>query len=151
MDINSFISGFTEGEGCFCVSFSRRAKLNTSIEVRPSFAISQNKRNLKLLKQIQKVFNCGSIRFSRKDQNYKYEVRAINDLIKKVIPFFEKHPLMGVKADDFQKFKIICDLIYKNQHRNYEKLKEIIELAYQINQSGKRKYQLKELLKHMTR
>ena len=68
-----------------------------------------------------------------------------------MIPFFEKYPLMGIKQEDFQKFKKVCDLIYQNQHRNKEKPKEIIELAYQINHSGKRKYQLKELLRHMTR
>ena len=151
MDVNSFISGFTEGEGCFCVSFSRRAKLNTGIEVRPSFAISQHKRNLKLLQLIHSVFKCGAIRYSNADQNYKYEVRSIADLMKIVNPFFEKHPLMGVKNQDFQNFKKVCEMVYANQHRNKEKLRELIELAYQINSSGKRKYKKEELLKHIAR
>src|SRR5450759_5257838 len=106
MDKNSFISGLVEGEGCFCVSFSRRAKLNTGIEVRPSFSISQNKRNLPLIKEIHTVFNCGSVRFSRGDQTYKFEVRSIADLMKIVIPFFESNPLMGAKKKDFDNFKI---------------------------------------------
>ena len=89
MDVNSFISGFTEGEGCFCISFSRRAKLNTGIEVRPSFAISQHKRNFKLLQLIHSVFKCGAIRYSNRDQNYKFEVRSIADLIKIINPFLK--------------------------------------------------------------
>ena len=149
MDKNSFISGFVEGEGCFCVSFSRRAKLNTGIEVRPSFSISQNKRNLPLIKEVHKVFNCGSIRFSRGDQTYKFEVRSIKDLVKIVIPFFEKSPLPGVKKEDFNNFKQVCEMVYQNLHRNKDKLKELIEIAYKINCSGKRKYNKNDLLKHI--
>ena len=149
MDKNSFISGFVEGEGCFCVSFSRRAKLNTGIEVRPSFSISQNKRNLPLIQDVHKVFNCGSIRFSRNDQTYKFEVRSIKDLIKIVIPFFEKSPLLGAKKEDFNNFKQVCEMVYQNLHRNKDKLKELIDLAYKINCSGKRKYNKNDLLKHI--
>ncbi len=151
MDIGSFISGFTEGEGCFCISFSRRAKMNTGIEVRPSFSISQNKRNLELLKKINHFFRCGAIRFSRRDQNYKFEVRSIKDLVKIIIPFFEKNPLMGIKKNDFQNFKLVCEMIKRNEHRNKEKMIELINYAYQINYSGKRKYNKEELLRHMAR
>jgi len=151
MDINSFISGFVEGEGCFCVSFSRRKKLNTGIEVRPSFSISQNKRNLPLIKKIHEIFSCGSVRFSRRDQTYKFEVRSIKDLIKIVIPFFDKYPLAGTKNNDFKNFKQICQMVYQNLHRNKDKLNELIELAYKINCSGKRKYQKNDLLKHIAR
>jgi len=149
MDINSFISGFIEGEGCFCIFFSKRAKLKTRIEVRPSFSISQNKRNLELLKKVHKHFGCGSIRFSKSDQNYKYEVRSIKDLMKTIIPHFREHPLLGTKRDDFEKFAFICEKIYQNQHRNTDTLKKIIEVSYEIN-LGKRKYKKEELLKHMT-
>ena len=149
MNLDSFISGFTEGEGCFCVSFNLRTKLNTGVEVRPSFSISQNKRNLQLLKTIHSRFNCGAIRFSRNDQNFKYEVRSIKDLVKIVIPFFESNPLLGAKEKDFQNFKKVCEIIYQNLHLNKEKLVELIHIAYQLNGSGKRKYKQEELLKHI--
>lgn len=149
MDFNSFVSGFTEGEGCFCVCFNKRAKMKTNIEVRPSFSISQNKRNLELLKLINQHFKCGSIRFSKSDQNYKFEIRSIKELVRIIIPFFEKYPLQGIKRDDFEKFKEVCVLIHQNQHLSSDCLRKIIELSYQINYSGKRKYNKEELLKHM--
>jgi hypothetical protein len=149
MDFNSFVSGFTEGEGCFCISFNRRAKMKTNIEVRPSFSISQNKRNLELLKLINQHFKCGAIRFSKSDQNYKFEVRSIKELVKTIIPFFDKYPLLGIKRNDFLNFKEVCMMIYQNQHLNPDNLKKIIQLSYQINYSGKRKYKKEELLKHM--
>jgi len=53
MEIESYITGFVDGEGCFAVSFSRRAKFKLGIEVRPSFSISQNKRSLNVLGEIR--------------------------------------------------------------------------------------------------
>ena len=146
MDFASYISGFSDGEGCFSVSFNFREKLKNKIEVRPSFAIGQNKRSLDLLQQIKTFFNCGSIRFSKSDQIFKYEVRNISDLRKKISPHFDKFPLMTAKRNDLQIFKQICNEVAQSKHLNPEHLKEIIRLAFQMNKSGKRKYTETKLL-----
>ena len=146
MDFKSYVTGFVDGEGCFMVSFTLRAKLKTNIEVRPSFAIAQNKRSLAILERIQKYFNCGGIRFDKKDQTYKYEVRSLKDLQNKIIPHFKKYPLMTSKAKDFEKFVIICDLMNKSKHLNAKYLEQIIQLAYTMNQAGKRKHTKTKLL-----
>ena len=142
-----YITGFVDGEGCFAVSFNKREKLTTGIEVRPSFSIGQNKRNLNVLKQIRDYFDCGAIRFSKKDQCYKYEVRSVGDLRKKIIPHFQKYPLKTSKNADFLIFAYICDLIASSKHLNKNYLEEIIEKAYQMNESGKRRYKKDELLR----
>lgn len=146
MDFASYISGFADGEGCFSVSFNYRAKLKTKIEVRPSFAIGQNKRSLEILKKIQNYFDCGSIRFSNQDQCYKYEVRNISEIMRKIIPHFKKYPLQSSKKEDFGIFKTICEDISRSKHLNIEHLKNIIHLAYKMNGAGKRKYSEAELL-----
>jgi len=146
MDFASYISGLVDGEGCFSVSFNFREKLKLKIEVRPSFSISQNKRNLSILKEVKEFFGCGSIRFSKKDQTYKYEVRSISDLKKKIIPHFKKFPLKTTKNKDFKEFSEICTFIFETKHRNKVYLENIIERAYEMNESGKRKYQKAKLL-----
>ena len=142
-----YITGFADGEGCFSVSFTKRAKMNTGLEIRPSFSIGQNKRSLSVLKTIQNYFGCGAIRFSRHDQTYKYEVRSIGDIRKQIIPHFQKYPLQTSKLDDFQKFSWICDQIAASRHLNKVCLAEIIDIAYSMNESGKRKYTKIELQK----
>ena len=151
MEFSSYISGFTDGEGCFSISFSKRLKMKSGIEVRPSFSLSQHKRNLEVLKKIQVFFGVGSIRFSKKDNNFKYEVRSIKDLISTIIPHFEKHKLLTSKRHDFEIFKIVCKMINSNQHLKSENLYPIIKIAYKMNKSGKRKYQHGELLNFVTR
>lgn len=151
MDINSYITGFIDGEGCFQVSFSLREKMKYGIEVRPSFSVSQHKISKDIILFIQKFFECGGVRFSKKDNNYKFEVRGINDIMRKIIPHFEKYPLMTAKKDEFRRFKEICKLISSNQHLNYDGLTKIINLSPKLNVSGNKKYNRKDLLKIIAR
>ena len=142
-----YITGLVEGEGCFFVNFTRKQKLKIGIETKPSFSLSLNKENLELLKNLRKYFGCGAIRYSRSDRTYKYEVRSVNDIVKKVLPHFEKFPLQGAKAEDFQKFAKICRMVHSNLHMSRKYLREIIEIAYSMNVSGKRKYAKEDLLR----
>jgi hypothetical protein len=93
-----FVTGLTEGEGCFCISFAIRAKLRTGLEVRPSFSLSLNEKDLGLLRDLQAFFACGWIRESKSDRTFKYEVRSIGDLAGVILPHFERFPLRGYKA-----------------------------------------------------
>ena len=121
--------------------------MKTNIEVRPSFSVSQKKSSLEILKKIHNFFKCGGIRYSKNDATYKYEVRSIKDLVKIIITHFEKYPLFTAKADDFEKFVLICRKISANLHLNSPELRKIIDLAYLMNESGKRRYSKKDLLR----
>ncbi len=142
-----YITGLTEGEGSFSVSFSLRKKLKVGIETRPSFSITLNKRDLPLIKKLHKYFNCGGVRFSKGDRTYKFEVRSVPDLCKKVIPHFDKYQLQGRKKTDFEIFKSICLKMKANLHLNAKELSMIIKDAYKMNPSGKRLHKQANLLK----
>ena len=144
-----FVTGLVEGEGCFTVSFSLRRRLKIGIETRPSFSISLNERDLPLIQSIHQFFNCGAVRFSRSDRTYKYESRSVADLVTKVIPHFAKFPLTGSKAKDFEVFADICRKVRANQHLNRASLKKIIEDAYRMNPSGKRRHDRNDLLRRL--
>src|SRR3989338_2754344 len=118
IDFPSYITGFVDGEGSFLVSFSKREKMQTGIEVRPSFTVSQHRRSLKVVEKVQKYFGVGGIRLNKRDNCYKYEVRSISDLMSKVIPHFKSYPLQSSKENDFQKFSVICEMVHSNHHLN---------------------------------
>jgi LAGLIDADG endonuclease len=151
IDMKSWILGFVDGEGCFCVSFSKRERMPCGIEVRPSFSVSQKAKSLSCLQLISSFFVCGGIRYSRKDGTYKYEVRNLEDLRKTIIPFFKEYTLLTEKQKDFILFEKICDLMCQGQHLNKKGLELIISKAYLMNGSGKRKYLEKELLKFISK
>lgn len=149
----SWLSGFTDGEGCFLVSFNENSSLNLKLEVRPSFSIGQGKHRtsyksqIHILERIQSYLKCGFLRKYKRDGSMKYEVRNLSNLCDIIIPHFEKYPLLTQKEEDFKKFKEICFMMRSNHHRNREGLKRIIDLACEMNPSGIRKITKEGLLK----
>jgi hypothetical protein len=146
-NIAEYITGFVDGEGCFTVTFNVREKAKLGLELRPSFSVSQNKERSQILYLMQKYFGCGYIRPNHRDKTLKYEVRDHNDLMLKIIPHFERYPLLSKKHKDFKLFKEICLMIDRKEHLNRNGFIRIIELAYQMNGSGKRKRSKYELIK----
>ena len=148
---DAWLMGFVDGEGCFSISFSLRSKMKHGFEIRPSFSLAQRKDkdnlNNTVLIEIQSFFQAGFIRFSKKDQMWKYEVRQINDICERIIPYFETNILRTAKKLDFEKFKKICLIIKSNHHLSVSGVKQIIDLAFEMNVSGKQKYKKEFLLK----
>ena len=149
MDLNSYISGFVDGEGCFCVSFQPSKRHRFGWEVRPSFSVSQNSDRAELLHMIQKTWGCGSIRPDRSDKTIKFEIRNVSELVTKVLPHFKAYPLMSSKQADFERFSRICELVSDGRHLEQEGLEEIVRLAMEMNPSGKRKYSGSDILKSL--
>jgi LAGLIDADG endonuclease len=141
-----FVTGLAEGEGCFCVSFSRRPRLRIGLEARPSFSLSLNERDRDLLGDLQMYFECGWIRESRSDRTFKYEARAVEDLLDHVVPHFERYPLRGSKARSFNGFSHVCRMIEQGDHLKRHGMEEMIRLAYETS-LGKRRYLQSDLLR----
>src|ERR1700693_3969709 len=146
MDLDSYISRFVDGEGCFCVSFQPSKRHRFGWEVRPSFSVSQNADRAQLLYVMRQKWECGFIRPDRSDKTLKYEVRNVEDLVTKVIPHFRRCALMSAKKIDFDRFARICELMNQAAHREFEGFGEIVRLAMEMNPSGKRKYVGSEIL-----
>src|SRR5437773_1578444 len=140
MDLASYISGFVDGEGCFCVSFQPSQRHRFGWEVRPSFSVSQNVDRAELLYVIQERWRCGFIRPDRSDKTIKFEVRNVRDLVEKVLPHFRAYPLLSSKQADVNRFDRICQLILYGQHLDASGFVRIVGLAMEMNPSVKRRY-----------
>ena len=145
MDIGAYLSGYADGEGCFCVSINRSRRHKFGWEVRPSFSVSQNRDRSNVLEIFQQHLGCGSIRPDNSDKTLKFEVRSINDLTTKVINHFEEYPLLSDKKLDFERFADICRMMQFKKHLTKEGLQEILKLASEINRNGKKKFLRKEI------
>jgi hypothetical protein len=117
-----FISGLTE-ERDASASLSRcDPKLRTGLEVRPSFSLSLNEKDLELPGDLQAFFGCGWIRESKTDRTFKYEGRAVDDLLDPIVAHCERHPLRGSKANSFAVFRDVCPMIEQGDHRRRDGL-----------------------------
>ncbi len=140
VDLPSYISGFVDGEGCFTVSISPRPTLLVRWEARPSLSVSQNGDRSEVLLDIQRYFDCGTLRPDRSDRTLKWEVRSLPLLVDRVIPHFRRYPLLSGKQRDFELFASVCERMVRGEHRSAAGLSEIVRLAGAMNPSGKRGY-----------
>ena len=129
-----------------CISLALRAKLRTGLEVRPSFSLSLNRKDLGLLEDLQAFFGCGWIRESRPDRTFKYEVRSIGELTEVILAHFERFPLRGYKAQSCAGFAHVCRMVEQGDHLRRVGLREIVGIAYQTN-LGKRRHSEATLLR----
>jgi hypothetical protein len=146
LDLDSYVSGFVDGEGCFCVSFQPSVRHSLGWEARPSFSVSQNADRAQLLHVLQQRWGCGSIRPDRSDDTLKFEVRNLKELVEAVIPHFERYPLVSAKQADFDLFNEICKRMHRGEHRTLDGFRKIVEAAMRMNSSGRRKYSSGEIL-----
>lgn len=142
----NYISGYVDGEGSFLVSFSPREKILIGLEARPSFSVSQRQDRSEVLYLMKSYFGCGTIRFSRRDQTKRYEVRSLKDLIERVIPHFRKFPLLSSKNKDFRLFLKICEMMKEGRHKTRNGLVKIIDIALKMNVNGSRIYPKRYLI-----
>ena len=138
--LSAYISGYVDGEGCFTVSISPRATLLVGWEVRPGFSVSQNGDRAEVLHAIKAYFGCGSIRPDRSDKTLKWETRRLEDLLERVIPHFERYPLLSGKRYDFDRFVSVCRTMATGAHLRHDGLIRIVELVSEMNPSGRRRY-----------
>ena len=145
-----YIVGFVEGEGTFHIAFYVDPCMKTAVKVIPEFHVNQSYLRISTLQEIQKYFGCGYIKANHgknpRDTTYVYVVRNRHDLIRKIIPFFEKYNLRSLKQNSFVMFAQIVRMMMKGEHRNDQGIRKVISLAYKMNVGGKYRQKKKEVL-----
>ncbi len=95
----SYIAGFVDGEGSFHIAFQERPDLKFGWQAVPEFHVSQNYTSRVVLESIRDFLQCGYIKANdaagKRDKTLVYVVRDRNDLLQKVIPFFERYVLLS--------------------------------------------------------
>ena len=120
-----WITGFTDGEGCFSDAVIKNSTMKFGTQIFPEFVVTQGAKSLDALKKIQLFFGCGRIFINKRYDNhnehlYRYCVRSINDLYTIIIPFFREHSLETYKFNDFKVFEKVISAMVKKEHLTKE-------------------------------
>ena len=129
----NWVTGFTDGEGCFMINVTKRETNKMKWQIRPCFQIKLYYRDKELLMKIKYFFNeVGSITFS-KDNGVMYRVNKLDDILNVIIPHFDKYSLITQKQSDYKTFKNIVELIYKGENLNKNGVTKILNLKVLLN------------------
>jgi hypothetical protein len=135
-----WIVGFVDGEGCFTVSFFKhpKSRLRLKWQVFPEFVITQGMKTKNAVKKVKSYFECGEIYLNKRHDNHhehliKYVVRNREDLLTKIIPFFEEYSLLSAKKKDFKIFARIVRMMGRGEHLQEKGLERIRLMVREMN------------------
>ena len=107
----------------------------------PEFHVSQNPERSSILLLLQNHLGCGRIRANAKsggrDKSLVYVVRKRSDLLERVIPFFEIHPMLSEKQREFETFAAIVRAMQRGEHLEDDGFFRLLEQATQMNGGGR--------------
>jgi len=137
-EIIGWICGFVDGEGCFSVSMIRNQTTSSGWQVFPEFVVTQGEKSRSALEMMKNYFGCGNIYLNRRHDNHKesllrYCIRSQKDLLERIIPFFQRHPLRTAKRDDFKMFVSILKLMDQKKHSSVNGMRSIAKLIQKMN------------------
>jgi hypothetical protein len=132
-----WLAGFVSGEGCFFISIFKSSSNKSGFAVKLKFSLTQHFRDEKLLKSLVDYFGCG-YHFSSSGYNYgEFRVEKLSDISDKIIPFFDKYPILGVKSTDYADFKRVAELMKNKAHLIAEGLDQIRQIKGGMNTGRK--------------
>lgn len=126
-----YVTGFTDGVGCFSVSVSADPKYNTGYRVKAAFHSGLHIRDLALLNQIQLFFGLGNITILGAE-SVQFRVYGLEDL-KVIINHFDKYPLVTNKQSDYLLFKKAVYFMEQGIHLTIEGLNKILSIKAVLN------------------
>ena len=124
----------------------RRSDYTVKWKLSAAFNVSQKDRVP--LDLFRETLGCGSIRKAGNDGWY-LEVNHLRDIQARVIPFFERFPLIGTKAEDFARFRAAARLLSRKD-LSYQDYVAILTLREGMNGGGKRRYTMQRILRDYT-
>lgn len=87
--------------------------------------------------RIHEYLNCGRYYPQSTSEVGNFIVSKLSDITEKIIPFFEKYPILGVKGLDFKDFCKASELIKNKAHLTELGLNKIKTVKAQMNRGRK--------------
>ena len=128
-----FVTGFTDAEGCFLVKLRKRPGFSTGWSVQPVFQIKLHKKDEELLNLIMSYFgSVGTVSVADKDC-LSFTVSSLEPILARIIPHFDKYPLITQKSADYLLFKEVVMMMQRKEHLTNVGLQAIINIRATLN------------------
>jgi len=127
-----FITGFTDAEGSFMIRIRKSPRYATGWLVVALFSITLDKKDLGILQAFKAYFGGGSILKDGKS-TFKFRIESLELIIKKIVPHFDKHPLITKKLGDYLLFRAVVELMKDKEHLTMQGLHKIASIKASIN------------------
>lgn len=136
-----WLTGFTQADGSFVVSFESRKEGTLPFRPRPVFVLTQSKRELDMIKALHSYLGVGSLRINK--DTVDIVVSSITELLQVIIPHFDKYTPFGGKRISYLIFRTVVFSIKRKEHTTLVGFLSILDLCYFMHNSSTRTLQTK--------
>lgn len=135
-----WMAGFCTGESNFFITV-QKSKTKSGLTTSLRFSISQHSIDLILIESFVNFFNCGYVANYKNRLICEFIVTKIDHIIEHIIPFFEKHPILGSKYLNYLDFNSAAEIIKNKEHLNPDGLglEKILQLKNRMTTNYKSK------------
>lgn len=127
----------------------RRGDYGRRWKISAAFNVSQKDRApLAPLELFRDTLGCGSMRRAGNGGWY-WEVNDLRDIRDRIVPFFDRFPLVGTKAQDFARFKEAVGILSRRSLTDADYV-AVLTLRESMNGGGKRRYTMERILRDHT-
>lgn len=125
---DNWLAGFTDAEGCFCLSL-----LSNSKGYRLRFILSQKwEVNKSILQYISSLFGVGAVSKHSVPNNWELIINGVKNT-SAIIPYFDKYFLYTKKKESYNLWKQLRLQLIKGDHLNKDSRLEMVKQAKLIN------------------
>uniref|UniRef100_UPI0030E37AE1 hypothetical protein n=1 Tax=Ophiocordyceps sobolifera TaxID=94213 RepID=UPI0030E37AE1 len=121
-----WLLGFVSGEGNFMIRLINSPANKLGYQVGLRFQITQHSKDKLLMENIMNYLGCGYL--SVRNDIIDFHVTKFSEIVEKILPFFNKYPILGIKQKDFEDFKLAASIISKKEHLTEKGLLKIKEI-----------------------
>jgi LAGLIDADG endonuclease len=146
VSLGSFLSGFALGEGSFMIVCRRRGDARRGFRLSAAFNVSQH--DIQPLELFRATLGCGTMRRAGHNGWY-WEVNRMSDLANRIVPFFDRFPVVGQKAEDFRHWRRSVTLLAAGSLSDQD-YHQVLALRERMNRGGKRRYRMDGILRDYT-
>ncbi len=143
--IEQWVVGFVDGEGCFSISVVRNPGCRLGWQVQHEFSVTQAAPSGAVLEELIEFFGCGTIIGNNRSDNHRhrlmrYSVKRRAELVERIIPFLEDHPLRTAKKADLESFCAVIAMMEAGRHLTREGLDAIATITETMNRKQRSRY-----------
>ena len=145
-ELGSFLAGFALGEASFMIVCRNRQTRHGGWRISAAFNVSQHDRARSI---------CSGRRWAAAPRaepgngGWYWEANRLSDIQDRIVPFFERFPLLGSKAEDFRRFTSAVRILARGR-LSPSGYAQVLALREGMNRGGKRRHSMTRILRDYT-
>jgi hypothetical protein len=124
----------------------KREQAGRGFRISAAFNVSQ--RDRVPLDLFHETLGCGALRRAGNGGWY-WEVNRLSDLTSQILPFFDRFPIVGAKAEDYRLWRSAVLLLAAGRLADSDYAK-VLALRERMNRGGQRRYRMYGILRDYT-